>query len=63
MNDSSVIDWLLEGDPAIRWRVHFELEPAGKPSRWVTLNCLRILRWWDAPTTAEPNSSPTTRTS
>jgi len=30
-------------------QVHFELEPAGRPSRWVTLHCLRILRWWDAP--------------
>jgi hypothetical protein len=27
--------------------VHFELERAGKPSRWVTLKCLRILKWWD----------------
>ncbi len=27
--------------------VHFELEPARKPSRWATLVCLRVLRWWD----------------
>ena len=27
-------------------QVHFELEPAGNPSRWVTLHCLRVLRWW-----------------
>ena len=26
--------------------VHFELEKAGQPSRWVTLVCLRVLRWW-----------------
>jgi hypothetical protein len=28
-------------------QVHFELEPAGRPSRWVTMCCLEILRWWD----------------
>ena len=28
-------------------QVHFELEAAGKPSRWVTLWCLKILRWWE----------------
>ncbi len=27
-------------------QVHFELERAGRPSRWVTLHALRILRWW-----------------
>ena len=27
--------------------VHFELEKAGKPSRWVTLKCLSVLRWWE----------------
>jgi hypothetical protein len=27
--------------------LHFTLERAGEPSRWVTLQCLRILRWWD----------------
>lgn len=26
--------------------LHFELEEAGKPSRWVTLKSLRILKWW-----------------
>jgi len=26
--------------------VHFPLEQAGTPSRWVTLKCLRILQWW-----------------
>lgn len=39
--------WLLDrvhpGD------VHFHLEGgAGKPSRWITLRALRVLRWWDA---------------
>lgn len=29
-------------------QVHFELERAGQPSRWVTLHCARILNWWDA---------------
>lgn len=27
-------------------RVHFEIEPAGEPGRWLTLRCLRALRWW-----------------
>lgn len=27
-------------------RTWFELEPPG-PSRWTTLRCLRVLRWWD----------------
>ena len=26
--------------------VHFELESARQPSRWATLVCLRVLRWW-----------------
>ena len=30
-------------------QVHFELERAGHPSRWVTLYCSRVLRWWDDP--------------
>jgi hypothetical protein len=28
--------------------MHFELERAGAPSRWTTLRCLRVLRWWEA---------------
>ena len=28
-------------------RVHFDLEPAGAPSRWNTLRALRVLDWWD----------------
>jgi hypothetical protein len=52
-----VIDWLLEGDPSIRWQAMrdlteakettFELERPGKPSRWNTLRALRILKRWD----------------
>jgi hypothetical protein len=28
-------------------RIYFEMERAGKPSRWNTLRGLRILKWWD----------------
>jgi hypothetical protein len=36
------LDWNL---PGRRW---FELdEGEGKPSRWVTLKALRVLKWWD----------------
>jgi hypothetical protein len=27
-------------------RVYFEMEQAGKPSRWNTLRALRVLKWW-----------------
>jgi hypothetical protein len=38
--------WLLDRTP--RGRVWFEVDDgAGKPSRWVTLRALRVLRWWD----------------
>jgi hypothetical protein len=30
-------------------RVFFEMEAAGRPSRWNTLRALRVLRWWRAP--------------
>ena len=32
-----------------RWagRTFFEMEQAGKPSRWNTLRALRILKWWN----------------
>lgn len=37
------VDWSLPG------RVWFEVDDgAGKPSRWVTLRAMRVLRWWDA---------------
>jgi hypothetical protein len=36
------LDWSLPG------RVWFEVdEGAGKPSRWVTLRAMRVLRWWE----------------
>ena len=28
-------------------KVHFEVERAGKPSRWVTARAMKILHWWD----------------
>lgn len=28
---------------------YFEMEQAGKPSRWNTLRALRVLRWWEGP--------------
>jgi prenyltransferase/squalene oxidase-like repeat protein len=28
-------------------KVFFELEAAGRPSRWNTLRALRVLKWWD----------------
>lgn len=36
------LDWTLKGP------VWFEMEEPGKPSRWITLRALRVLRWWDA---------------
>jgi hypothetical protein len=39
--------WLL--DCIHPGRVHFNFEQdAGRPSRWITLRALRVLRWWDA---------------
>jgi hypothetical protein len=38
--------WPLDGSPP--GRVWFEIDDgAGKPSRWLTLRALRVLRWWD----------------
>lgn len=38
--------WLLDGSPA--GRVWFEVDDGqGKPSRWVTLQAMRVLRWWE----------------
>ncbi len=38
--------WPVDGRPA--GRVWFELEDGpGKPSRWITLRALRVLRWWE----------------
>lgn len=37
-----LLDWTLPG------RVWFEMDDgAGKPSRWVTLRAMRVLRWWE----------------
>jgi hypothetical protein len=36
--------WTLPA--AIPGRVHFRMEEAGRPSRWNTLRCLRVLQWW-----------------
>jgi hypothetical protein len=37
------LDWSLKG------RVWFEVDDGpGKPSRWVTLRAMRVLRWWDS---------------
>jgi len=38
--------------------IHFELEPAGAPSRWTTLRCLRVLRWWDSARTRGGEAGP-----
>jgi hypothetical protein len=39
----SVIEWLLDSDPSIRWQVMRDL--TAEPSRWNTLRALRVLRW------------------
>jgi hypothetical protein len=37
------LDWTLKG------RIWFEVNEApGKPSRWITLKALRVLRWWES---------------
>jgi hypothetical protein len=39
--------WQLDWRPG--GRVFFELEDGkGRPSRWITLRALRVLRWWDS---------------
>jgi hypothetical protein len=40
--------WLL--DRIHPGRVHFDLETAGDPSRWITLRALRVLDWFDSAT-------------
>jgi hypothetical protein len=37
--------WLLPA--GYKGHTFFELEKAGKPSRWNTLRAMRVLRWWD----------------
>jgi hypothetical protein len=41
------LDWSMPG------RVWFDVDDGpGKPSRWVTLRAMRVLRWWDGQRTA-----------
>lgn len=37
--------WLMMRGPS--GRVYFDIEKAGKPSRWNTLRALRVLKWWE----------------
>jgi hypothetical protein len=37
--------WLMIRGPS--GKVYFEMEKAGKPSRWNTLRALRVLNWWE----------------
>ncbi len=37
--------WLLQN--VYPGRTFFEMEGGGRPSRWNTLRCLRVLRWWN----------------
>ncbi|MFZ5880895.1 MAG: hypothetical protein ACOY0R_16125 [Chloroflexota bacterium] len=37
--------WLMNS--GMTGRKFFDLEEAGKPSRWNTLRAMRVLRWWD----------------
>ena len=52
--------WLLDWSPP--GRVWFEVDDGQhKPSRWVTLRAMRVLRWWDAQPSISPdacNTSP-----
>jgi hypothetical protein len=36
--------WILQN--RYPGKTFFELERVGEPSRWNTLRCLRVLRWW-----------------
>lgn len=49
---SAASPWPAEGtwalDRELRGQVWFTLDDGvGRPSRWVTLRALRVLRWWD----------------
>ena len=37
--------WILQN--RYPGKTFFEMEEAGKPSRWNTLRALRVLQWWD----------------
>jgi hypothetical protein len=58
----TVVDWLLDSDPSVRWQVMRDLTGAPaeevaaeraqvaaecRPSRWNTLRALRVLRWYE----------------
>jgi len=43
------LDWSTEG------RVWFDVDDGpGRPSRWITLRAMRVLRWWDARSISPP---------
>jgi len=46
--------WSLEHKYAAK--VFFDMERVGKPSRWVTLRALRVLKWWENAIAQTPNS-------
>ncbi len=50
MRGRRLADGRWKGTEPQAGKLHFELERAGQPSRWVTLRCLRALRAFEAPT-------------
>jgi len=51
--------WLLDWNPT--GRTWFDVDDgAGRPSRWVTLRALRVLRWWDGAGPVAPDASLST---
>ena len=38
--------WNMMSGPS--GRIYFNMEPAGKPSRWNTLRAHRVLKWWES---------------
>jgi hypothetical protein len=38
--------WNMMAGPS--GRIYFNMEKAGKPSRWNTLRAMRVLNWWEA---------------
>jgi hypothetical protein len=43
----TVVDWLLDSAPSIRWQVPLDHLAEGRPSRWNTLRALRVPRWYE----------------
>ena len=37
--------WILEG--AYKGKTHVQMEEVGKPSKWITMIALRVLKWYD----------------